>query len=185
MRNIEFPARQTYCHPIRIDLETLSIRTITSTDLPDLEWDGEYTHFRQLYFDVYRQQTKGETLMWAAELPGSGLIGQAFVQLIGARPELADGFLRAYIYSVRVRHPYRNLGIGSRIMKAVEENLIQQGFSYATLNVGKNNLAARRLYERLGYEVVANEAGDWSYLDHRGKRQYVHEPAWRMQKKLR
>ncbi len=168
-----------------VNLDALTIRTITSEDLPDLEWDGEFTHFRRLFANAYQNQNKGNAVMWIAELPGAGLIGQAFVQLVGSRLELADGHLRAYIYSVRVRKNYRNLGIGQKIMETAEENLIQGGFSYATLNVGKDNPTAQRFYERLGYTVIAEEHGDWSYLDHRGKRRHVHEPAWRMQKKLR
>lgn len=168
-----------------VNLDTLTIRTITSEDLPDLEWGGEYTHFRRLFANAFQNQSKGNAVMWIAELPGTGLIGQAFVQLAGSRLELADGYLRAYIYSVRVRTAYRNSGIGQHIMATAEENLVQRGFSYATLNVGKDNPNAQRFYERLGYAVIAEEHGDWSYLDHRGKRRHVHEPAWRMQKKLR
>lgn len=166
------------------NLDLLVIRTITYADLPDLEWNGEYTHFRRMFSNAYENQNKGNSILWIAELPGAGLIGQAFVQLIGTRPELADGYLRAYIYSVRVRAPYRNLGIGKQIMETAENNLRQRGFSYVTLNVGKDNPNARRFYERLGYSPIADEPGSWSYLDHRGKRRYVHEPAWRMQKKL-
>jgi ribosomal protein S18 acetylase RimI-like enzyme len=168
-----------------IDINKLIIRTTTHEDLTDLEWDGEFTHFRRLYAKAFRQQQKGETIMWIAELPEIGIIGQAFVQLIGSRAELADGIMKAYIYSVRVRSPYRNQGIGSRLMNIAENDLIQRGFIFVTLNVGRDNPKARQLYERLGYQVVANEPGNWSYLDHRGKRQTVHEPAWRMQKKLR
>lgn len=168
-----------------IDIDTLRIRTLTAEDLPDLEWGGEYTHFRRLYASAYRQQTKGAAILWVAELAQTGIIGQAFVQLLGSRPELADGVMRAYIYSVRVRAPYRNLGIGSQVMQIAEEDIFQRGFSFATLNVGKHNLAARRLYENRGYEVVADEPGNWSYRDHRGRRRSVHEPAWRMQKQLR
>jgi len=167
-----------------VDLEVLKIRTIDYEDLTDLEWDGEYTHFRRLYAHAYQQQSKGAAILWAAELPEAGIIGQAFVQLIGSRPELADGIIRAYIYSVRVRTPYRNLGIGSQIMRKAEENLIEQGFLFATLNVSKDNFKARKLYEKLGYAIIADEPGNWSYLDHRGQRRFVHEPAWRMQKKL-
>ena len=168
-----------------INIATLTIRKITYEDLPDLEWGGEYTHFRRMFLNAYQNQSKGNATLWAAEVTGAGIIGQAFVQLIGSRPELADGHLRAYIYSVRVRLPYRDLGIGNQIMETAEENLIQRGFSYSMLNVGKDNPNARRFYQRLGYTVIGDEAGDWSYLDHRGKRRHVHEPAWRMQKKLR
>jgi ribosomal protein S18 acetylase RimI-like enzyme len=168
-----------------INLDLLVIRTIESEDLSDLEWDGEYTHFRRMFADAYKSQKQGHSVLWAGELPGIGIIGQAFVQLISSRLELADGHMRAYIYSVRVRLPYRNSGVGKKIMDTAEEDLRQRGFSYVTLNVSKENLDAQRFYERLGYNTIAEEAGNWSYLDHRGKRRYVHEPAWRMQKKLR
>lgn len=163
----------------------LNIRKLTAADLPALEWDGAYTHFRRVYAEAYQFQQKGKSVLWVAELPSVGVIGQAFVQLLGARPELADGFSRAYIYSVRVRPPYRNLGIGSRLMQTAEANLVAFGFAYATLNVSKENPMARQLYERLGYRVIADEPGDWSYLDHRGRRRTVHEPSWRMEKTLR
>jgi ribosomal protein S18 acetylase RimI-like enzyme len=168
-----------------VNLDLLMIRKTTSQDLSDLEWDGEYTHFRRMFSDAYQNQEQGNSILWVAELPGAGIIGQAFVQLLSSRLELADGHMRAYIYSVRVRAPYRNLGVGKKIMDTAEDDLRQRGFSYVTLNVGKDNPSAQRFYERLGYKAIADEPGNWSYLDHRGKRRYVHEPARRMQKKLR
>ena len=167
------------------EIATLTIRKITYKDLPDLEWNGEYTHFRRVYANAFQNQQKGNAILWVADLNGIGIIGQAFVQLVGSRPELADGRIRAYIYSVRVQSLYQNQGIGSKIMQHTEQDILQRGFSYATLNVGRQNTHARRFYERLGYQMIGDEPGEWSYLDHRGKRRYVHEPAWRMQKKLR
>ena len=169
---------------MEFDLDLLLIRTINVEDLRDLEWGGEYKHFRRIFENAYQNQNKGNAVLWVAEINGTGIIGQAFVQLIGSRPELADGFQRAYIYSVRVKTTFRNLGIGKLIMDTAEKNLVQRGFTYSMLNVGKDNPNARRFYERLSYAVIADEPGNWSYLDHRGKRHNVHEPAWRMQKHL-
>jgi ribosomal protein S18 acetylase RimI-like enzyme len=53
-----------------------------------------------------------------------------------------------------------------------------------TLNVAKDNPRARALYERLGYRVVDQDPGIWSYIDHNGRRQTMIEPAWRMEKTL-
>jgi ribosomal protein S18 acetylase RimI-like enzyme len=167
------------------DIESVTIRTISYRDLPDLEWGGEFTHFRRVYANAFQNQQKGKSILWAAELKGIGIIGQAFVQLLGSRPELADGQVRAYIYSVRVQSRYRNMGIGTKIMRHAEEDITHRGYSYVTLNVGKHNLDARRFYERLGYHVIGEESGKWSYIDHLGKRRHVHEPSWRMQKRLR
>lgn len=166
-------------------LPSLRIRTATSADLPALEWEGEFSHFRRLYQDVYRSSVKGEAILWVADLPGSSLIGQLFVQLNSARPELADGHTRAYIYGFRVRPFYRDKGVGTRLLQVAESNLIHRGFLFAVLNVNQENSSARRLYERLGYRIVASEAGRWSYLDQFGHLQRVNEPAWRMEKLLK
>ncbi len=162
----------------------LTIRTVTRDDLPALEWDGEYTHFRRVYANAYRMQEQGKSVLWIAELPGEGIIGQVFVQLLGARPELADGHTRGYLYSVRVREPLRGQGIGTRLLQWAEADLRRRGFSFAVLNVSKEKPDTRRWYERLGYRMIAHEPGNWSYIDHRGRRQYVHDPSWRMEKRL-
>jgi ribosomal protein S18 acetylase RimI-like enzyme len=127
-------------------------------------------------------------VMWVADLPGVELVGQLFVQLAGSRPE-ADGFIyqpyeKAYIYGFRVKPAYRGSGLGSRMMQYVEDDLRFREFSGVCLNVGQDNSGARRLYERLGYRVVSAEPGRWSYIDDQGRRQDVHEPAWRMEKEL-
>jgi ribosomal protein S18 acetylase RimI-like enzyme len=128
------------------------------------------------------QQDKA--VIWIAELDGSGLIGQCFVSLKGNRPELADGISRAYIYGFRIQPQFRNQGIGARMMHTVEDDLKQRGFRQVTLNVGQDNHAAWRFYDRLGYIIVGSDPGHWSFIDDKGKRRDVHEPAWRMVKDL-
>ncbi len=162
----------------------LIIRKAEQSDLPALEWNGEYRHFRTLYSDIYQHALKGDALMWVVELPESGVIGQLFIQLVSARKELADGFSRAYLYAFRIQPQYRNMGLGSQLLSYVEAYLVQRGFRWVTLNVGKNNDRARRLYERHGYSIVADEPGRWSYTDELGNRRDVVEPAWRMEKDL-
>jgi ribosomal protein S18 acetylase RimI-like enzyme len=119
-----------------------------------------------------------------ADFTGASIVGQLFVQLNSARPELADGNHRAYIYGFRVQAPYRNQGLGTRMLHVAEADLIRRGFQRVVLNVNRDNPDARRLYERNGYWVVAEEEGRWSYLDQFGQRREVNEPAWRMEKIL-
>ncbi len=160
------------------------IRQAKKADLPSLEWNGEYTHFRRLYADTFSMVQKGNAIIWIAEMSAAGLIGQCFVSLKGSRPELSDGAVRAYIYGFRVRPEYRNQGIGTRMMHTLEDDLRTRGFRQATLNVGQDNPAAKRFYDRLGYAVIGDDPGFWSYIDDRGKRRDMHEPAWRMLKDL-
>lgn len=169
----------------RQKLLQVSIRPATRDDLPALEWDGELKHFRRLFAEAYQRMQQNEAVIWIAELNGIGLAGQLFLSLRSGRYELSDGTTRGYIYGVRVRAEYRNRGIGTKLMLAAEKELIDREFSYATLNVGRDNPKAQRLYERLGYRVVAPESGRWSYEDENGIRREVFEPAWRMEKILR
>ena len=166
------------------DEPEIVIRHLVKADLPALEWDGEYSHFRRLYARAYQRSQKKRAVLWVAEMVEVGVIGQLFVQLAGERAELADGEHRAYIYSFRVQPPYRRFGVGTRLLQTAEQDLFERGMRTVTLNVGRENHEARQLYERLGYRVVAPEPGRWRYIDDRGRVRTVHEPAWRMEKLL-
>lgn len=167
-------------------LDSLIIRTVQKSDLPALEWDGEYRHFRRVFADAYERSQVGFSVLWVADLPhpGPGIIGQVFIQLSCDRPELADGRERAYLYSFRVRAAFRGKGVGTRILDVVEDDLRERGFQAVTLNVARTNSAAQRLYAGRGYRVVAAEPGKWSYPDENGIWHHVEEPAWRMEKRL-
>jgi ribosomal protein S18 acetylase RimI-like enzyme len=164
--------------------EQITIRQATQSDLPALEWDGEFIHFRRLYGEIYQSMCNGRAVMWVIELPGQGIVGQLFVQLFSSRSELADGRNRAYIYGFRIKPSYRRQGFGSQMMAVAEEDLRQRNFHWVTLNVARDNPQARRLYESLGYRVVASDPGKWSYFDHQGNQRNVLEPAWRMEKMI-
>ncbi len=160
----------------------VSIRPVTRMDLPKLEWEGLYWKFRNIFADLYRSSLSGRALLWVVthQRPQEELIGQAFVLLKSSERDTADGKSRAYVFSFRVKDQWRNQGIGSYLMAFIENDLRQRGFEYVTLNVAKENLAAQRLYRRLGYRVVGSRPGIWSYRDPDGNLHRVNEPSWRM-----
>ena len=169
----------------KIDPFKLPIRLVQEADLVALEWDGEYQKYRLMYAGIFRRAQQGEILMWVIEDGQQAIIGQAFVMLTSSERDAADGRQHAYLFAFRVRPEWRNRGVGTRLMAFIETDLLQRGFSYLTLNVAKDNPGARRLYERLGYKVIASKPGIWSYRDDQGKVRQVVEPAWRMMKRLR
>lgn len=165
-------------------LEKVRIRLADKSDLHEMEWEGEYQHFRTVYADVYDRSRRGLALMWVADLPGEGLLGQAFVQLKMSDRSSADGHKRAYLHSFRVRPAARGQGLGTAIMRHVEEDLLRRGFRELTLNVAEENEGALRLYLRLGYKIVKRIPGKWAYYDDQGRLQTVAEPGYRLLKRL-
>ena len=162
----------------------LIIRLLNRADLPALEWEGQYSHFRRMYREIYQSVCQDKALMWVADLPGKGVIGQLFVQLENPRTELADGVECAYMYGIRIKPAYQGFGIGAQLLSVVEKDLKQRNYSMVTLNVGKENHRARKFYERHGYCVVGEVPGRWSYPDDQGHLHHIHEPSWRMEKAL-
>jgi ribosomal protein S18 acetylase RimI-like enzyme len=159
------------------------IRPALDTDLPGLEWDGEYTRYRQVYRQTYADTERGARIMLVAVAEGA-VVGQVFVQLASAETRYADGARRAYLYALRVRPGWRGQGLGTSLVEAAEDALLARGFATAVIAVGKDNLGARRLYERLGYAVFAEDPGVWYFTDVNGQQQLVEEPCWVMQKEL-
>jgi len=165
-------------------LSHVRYRNAVEADLQEIEWEGKYKKYRHVYADVYKRTARGLALMWVAELPEFGLVGQAFVQLKMHDTSYANGRTRAYIHSFRVRPAMRNRGLGTALMRVVEQDLIQRGFSEVTLNVAEDNQGALRLYHRLGYSVLKKISGKWSFYDDQGKLRHVAEPGYRLVKTL-
>lgn len=167
-----------------IDDAEISVRQMVETDLPALEWDGEYSHFRRVYAQHFRSMENGNTMIWVADSDKVGLIGQLFILLYSQKMELADGIHRAYIFSFRIKPEYRNLGLGTYMLSVAETDLKSRGFTTIRLNVARANLQARKLYEKLNYKILGSDPGLWSYQDQNGVWQTIKEPAWKMLKSL-
>jgi ribosomal protein S18 acetylase RimI-like enzyme len=168
--------------PALLDLENVVIRKLEYHDLPGLEWGGEFSHFRAIYAQTFERATQGLAVPWVAEIACFGLIGQVFIQLDCDCPELADGLIRAYLFSFRIKPTFQGMGLGSRMLDIVHNDLILRGFKTITLNVAKTNFRAIAFYQRRGYTITSHETGTWSYQDVSGEWHQVVEPAWRMEK---
>jgi ribosomal protein S18 acetylase RimI-like enzyme len=166
-------------------LSELSIRHVSQADLPSLEWEGEFAHFRRVYEGVFQRALRGQAVLWVAEREPSFLVGQLFVLLKSKHDsELADGATRALVHSFRVRPGFRRAGLGSLLLETAEEDLAQRGFNWVMLNVAFENTGAQKLYESRGYQRIRTISGSWSYIDHLGTQREVCEPGWRMGKPL-
>ncbi len=159
------------------------IRSATESDLPAMEWEGEYAHFRRLYRRALAEASHGRRRLLLAEV-SQLVVGQLFVQLSGSPLASSEPGRTGYLYAFRVRPAFRNQGIGTRLVHHAEACLREKGHRRAVLSVAKENLDARRLYERLGYCVCAEDPGEWSYVDDAGNMRQVSEPAYVLEKRL-
>jgi ribosomal protein S18 acetylase RimI-like enzyme len=67
-------------------------------------------------------------------------------------PELAEEFPQTpVIRSVEVKEEFRGIGIGTSIVRELEQRAFLFGFTAISLGVMPDNTLARRLWRRLGY----------------------------------
>ncbi len=159
----------------------IEIRLATYDDLPKLEWYGQYTHFRAVYRRTFREMLQRRRLMLVAAC-NNFPIGQVFAQLGSA--DDPPNARRAYFYALRVMEMFQGQGIGTHLLHEGEQLARDFGCQLAAIAAAKNNPRARRLYERLGYRVFAEDHGKWSYTDHEQRVHHVHEPCWVLEKRL-
>lgn len=152
-------------------------------ELPALEWDGVYTHYRPVFKETFDDTLIGRKVILVAT-QAEQIIGQIFIQLLSAELQFADGANRGYLYSLRVRPEWRGQQIGTQLIAAAEADLRQRGFSTAVISAAKDNPAALRLYERLGYRIFTQDEGVWYFIDVNGQEQKSDEPCWILEKRL-
>jgi ribosomal protein S18 acetylase RimI-like enzyme len=154
------------------------VRTCRAEDLPALEWFGQFTHHRQVFTEAFARHLRGENLMLVADLNGFP-VGQAWIDLTKRRADSVG-----YVWAVRVFSILRNLGLGTALMATAENLLQERGFAIAEVGVEKDNAAARRLYERLGYRVVRGLVEEYQYTPPGGAPTVQQVEQWLMHKQL-
>ena len=159
------------------------IRPAVDADLPGMEWEGAYRQYRRVYRHVMEEMHLGKRLILVAECDDF-VVGQIFIQFNAHRADIHCGSFSAYLHAFRVRPAYRNRGIGTRLVLEAESVLCQAKYERVAIAVAKDNLGARRLYERLGYSFYNNDPGRWSFIDHKGKLRNVDEPSVLLEKWL-
>jgi ribosomal protein S18 acetylase RimI-like enzyme len=152
------------------------IRPCCEADLPALEWFGLLSTHRPLIRRVFDQYRRGEALMLVVEANGEPS-GQLWIEMDRGKQERVGE-----IWAVRILPCLQRLGIGARLMAAAEALLLERGFERAELSVEIENPAARRFYERLGYDLTGTTT---TASDPLGSAQYDRRTQWVLAKTLR
>jgi GNAT superfamily N-acetyltransferase len=90
------------------------------------------------------------TQAFVAKMNDGTLAG--FVRVVRDQNDFT-GQLQASLLNQYVAEPYRNQGLGHRLLETAEKWAQQQGLSRISLSIGARNTLGQKLYESLGYQV--------------------------------
>jgi ribosomal protein S18 acetylase RimI-like enzyme len=76
-----------------------------------------------------------------------------FVTFVVERGAYDQDATRGLVHDLYVAPAWRDAGLGSRLLTAAEEALADEGAEVVVVEALADNAAARRLYERHGYDV--------------------------------
>ena len=89
------------------------------------------------------------------------------------------------LFALDVGPEFRRKGVGTALVKAVEEIAVRGDLDEVNLEVGIGNEDAIRLYRRLGYQIFGDTVMDrWQRVLDDGSIEVVEEPSFVMVKKL-
>lgn len=123
-------------------------RTLADVDLDDIlaiekaSFSNPWT--RDMY--VRELQNPDVSFLYVLRTPEAGIVAFCSFWLV---------LDEVHINNLAVRGDFRGQGAGTALLEHVLEAGASRGAQRATLEVRRSNAPARRLYERLGFEVAA------------------------------
>jgi ribosomal-protein-alanine N-acetyltransferase len=123
-------------------------RTLSNTDLDDIvaietaSFSNPWT--RDMY--VRELQNPDVSFLYVLRVPGEGVVAFCSFWLV---------LDEVHINNLAVRGDFRGRGAGTALLEHVLQAGAMRGAARATLEVRRSNAPARRLYERMGFEVAA------------------------------
>jgi ribosomal-protein-alanine N-acetyltransferase len=131
----------------------VAIEPMTEHDLLEVVEIEEICNLSPWGWDAYHLELQcgSGSLMLVARLPPNEKIGhKSIVGFIVAR-EMAD---EIHVNNVAVRPESRRLGIGELLLREVLSWARERGVKQAVLEVRAENIAAQKLYQVCGFEVI-------------------------------
>lgn len=99
---------------------------------------------------------KKDDICYVAEVEGK-VVGAVWTRIINDYGHIDD---ETPSLSISILKEYRNLGIGTELMKQIILALKDKGYKQVSLSVQKVNNAVR-MYKKVGFEIVHENEGDY------------------------
>jgi ribosomal-protein-alanine N-acetyltransferase len=139
------------------EVPEVHIRPMMEIDLPDVAAIEQKSYAFPWSENIFRDCLRVGYTCRALDLSGQ-IIGYGVMSL---------GAGEAHVLNVCVRDEYRSLGFGRRLLEHLLERAQSSGVNEAFLEVRPSNLAAIRLYQRLGFEQIGIRRGYYQAPDGR------------------
>lgn len=159
-------------------VETVKIRSVQQDDLPQLLSYGWMSPYDEVIQRAYERSAVDELIFLVADADAQ-IIGQVWVDLTQLSEE-KTGFIQALF----VVPTMQNLGLGTRLLEQAEETMRERHLSAAEVSIEKRNRKAKRLYTRLGYEIVDEQVKVWTRTTSNGRVEHSEQQSWIMRKAL-
>lgn len=140
----------------------VTVRDLEPDDLIDLEWSGGSEHLRALSDALQLRYDGRAELMVIVTRSGQSVA----VGAVDYRKRTDAGAL----WMLSVHDRWQSLGLGTTLIRALEDRIRRRGLNIATLGVEHDNPRAAALYGRLGYHETGMALDGW---DIGGGRRYV------------
>jgi len=132
---------------------TLTVRDLEAEDLGDLGWSGGTEHVRAVA-DAWQISHTGDVALLAIALPNGRLVACGAI-------DFRVSALVGSVWMLSVHETLQSLGIGTVLIKALEQRVRERGRPKARLSVEHDNPRAAALYRRLGYRECGTELDSW------------------------
>jgi ribosomal-protein-alanine N-acetyltransferase len=139
------------------EVPEVQIRPMMEIDLADVALIEQQSYAFPWSENIFRDCLRVGYTCRALDLQGQ-IIGYGVMSL---------GAGEAHVLNVCVAGQFRNLGFGRRLLEHLMERAGAMGVAEAFLEVRPSNLAAIRLYQRLGFEQIGIRRGYYQAPDGR------------------
>ena len=126
------------------------VRKLKITELPILTQLFNYKDIDDMIFENTRNIQNGIVDIFALFDDGK-LIGELHVKYDNEDKDFAEKEKRAYLFAFRVHKDYQGKGLGSYLLETVIDELNANGYHELTVGVEDNNLRAKYMYEKHGF----------------------------------
>lgn len=139
------------------EVPEIQVRPMLEIDLPEIAHIEQRSYAFPWSENIFRDCLRVGYTCRALDMAGQ-VIGYGVMSL---------GAGEAHVLNVCVAGEFRNLGFGRRLLEHLMERAGASGVAEAFLEVRPSNLAAIRLYQRLGFEQIGIRRGYYQAPDGR------------------